>query len=106
VRVDVPADLPELPAAAEVACSRIAAEALANAARHAGATTVLVRLEVAVDAVRLEVVDDGHGVRPGAPSSGSGLGLPSMRLRAEELGGTLALESSPDGTRVRVEVPR
>jgi signal transduction histidine kinase len=29
-----------------------------------------------------------------------------MRLRAEELGGTLALESSPDGTRVRVEVPR
>jgi two-component system NarL family sensor kinase len=106
VLVEVPADLPPLPAATEVACYRIAAEALANAARHSGVTTVLVRLEVRPDAVRLEVADDGHDLRPGAPSGGSGLGLSSMRLRAEELGGTWSLDSSPDGTRVQVEVPR
>ena len=58
-----------------------------------------------LDAV-LEVADDGHGVRPGAPTGGSGLGLSSMRLRAEELGGSLVLDSSSDGTRVQVEVPR
>jgi signal transduction histidine kinase len=56
--------------------------------------------------VRLEVADDGSGVRPGAPSGGSGLGLHSMRQRAEELGGRFALDSSPAGTRVRVELPR
>jgi two-component system NarL family sensor kinase len=106
VGVEVPADLPTLPAATEVACYRIAAEALANVARHSGARTVRVRLEVGPDAVRLEVADDGHGVRPGAASSGSGLGLSSMRLRAEELGGRWALDSSADGTRVQVELPR
>jgi signal transduction histidine kinase len=106
VHVEVPAELPALPAAAEVACYRIAAEALANAARHARASTVLLRLEVGPQDVRLDVVDDGHGVRPGTPSGGTGLGLSSMRLRAEELGGTWTLDSSPAGTRVHVELPR
>ena len=106
VRVEVPAELPALPAAAEVACYRIAAEAVANAARHSGATTVLVGLEVAAHALRLDVVDDGDGVRQGTPSAGTGLGLSSMRLRAEELGGTFGLDSSPAGTRVHVELPR
>ena len=105
VRVDVPPALPPLPAAVEVACYRITAEALTNAARHAGARTVVVRLEVDADAVRLEVADDGHGVRAGAPTSGSGLGLASMRQRAEELGGRCTVDSSPSGTRVQVEVP-
>ena len=106
VRVDVPDGLPPLPAAVEVACHRIAAEALANAARHSGARTVRVRLAVSPDAVLLEVADDGHGVRPGAPTGGSGLGLSSMRLRAEELGGTWSLDSSSGGTCVHVRLPR
>ena len=102
----MPAELPALLAAAEVACYRIAAEAVANAARHSGARSVLVRLEAGPQVVRLDVVDDGTGVRPGAPSRGTGLGLASMRLRAEELGGTLTLDSSPAGTRIHVELPR
>jgi signal transduction histidine kinase len=106
VRVEVPAELPGLPAAAEVAIYRIAAEAVANAARHSGARTVLVRLDVVPHAVRLNVVDDGSGVRPSAASSGSGLGLSSMRLRAEELGGSWTFDSSPAGTLVHVELPR
>jgi signal transduction histidine kinase len=65
-----------------------------------------VRLEVGSHTLRLDVVDDGAGVRPGSSSGGTGLGLSSMRLRAEELGGTFALDSSQDGTRVHVELPR
>ncbi len=106
VEVDVPDALPALPAATEVACVRVAGEALANAVRHAGARTVRVRLEVRSGAVVLEVADDGAGVRPGTTSGGTGLGLPSMRLRAEELGGSWRLDSSSRGTRVRVELPR
>ena len=56
---------PTLPAAAEVACYRIAAEALANAARHSRARRVEVRLAVEGAALVLEVADDGGG-RPGS----------------------------------------
>jgi signal transduction histidine kinase len=82
----------------------IAAEALVNARRHARAAAAAVRLTVAGDAVRLEVTDDGRGLDVAAEP---GIGLQSMRERAEELGGTLSLAgAAPTGTRVLVEVPR
>jgi signal transduction histidine kinase len=82
----------------------IAAEALVNARRHARAGAAAVRLTVAGDAVRLEVTDDGRGLDGSAEP---GIGLQSMRERAEELGGTLSLAGAvPTGTCVRVEVPR
>jgi signal transduction histidine kinase len=95
--------LPPLPAAVEVACFRITAEALANAVKHARAATVRVRVDARADRLVLEVRDDGTGVpdRPG----GRGLGLASMRQRAEEVGGTFALDSSPAGTTVRALLP-
>lgn len=103
VEADV-ADLGPLPAAVEVACYRIAAEALTNAVRHAKARRV--RLSVSADpaAVRLLVEDDGTGMtrswRPG------GLGLESMRQRTEEIGGTFTITTSPAGTTVRATLPR
>ena len=100
VVVDV-VEPPSLPAAVEVACYRIAAEALANAARHAHARRIDVRLTVHDAAVVLEVCDDGAGLpeqrRPG-------VGTTSMRQRAEELGGHFALDSGP-GTTVRAMLP-
>jgi signal transduction histidine kinase len=106
--LDVTADvapLPPLPAALEVACFRIAGEALANAARHARATRVVLRLEADEADLRLEVSDDGRGFTGERPG---GLGLTSMRQRAEELGGRLeVLSSSPRaGTTVRATLPR
>jgi signal transduction histidine kinase len=94
-------DLPPLPAAVEVACYRIAGEALTNGARHAGATSV--RLSLALDAGQLvlEVVDDGRGL-PASPKEG--VGMTSMRQRAEELGGRLTV-SSRGGTTVRAVLP-
>jgi len=94
VHADV-GDLSGLPAAVEVATYRIASEALANAARHAGATELW--LEATTQSgpegrrVAVCVVDDGIGLLPRERSTG--LGLPSMRQRAEELGGTLELSS-------------
>lgn len=95
----------ELPAAVELAVYRVAQEAVANVVRHAGAGRVRVRPESDEDQdeVRLEVADDGAGrvvPRPG------GVGLISMRERAEQLGGTLELRSVPGaGTTVAIRVP-
>ncbi|NYD56227.1 signal transduction histidine kinase [Nocardioides marinisabuli] len=78
------ADLPELPAAVEVAAYRIAAEALTNVARHARAGRAEVRLAHEAGGLLVEVADDGVGVSPGAQA---GVGMLSLRERADELGG-------------------
>jgi signal transduction histidine kinase len=94
----------ELPAAVEVAAYRIASEALANIARHAGATVCRVALERDDDgALVVTVADDGHGIRPDAPA---GVGLVSLRERAAELGGRCTVTCPPEGgTVVRAVLP-
>jgi len=65
VEVTMPADLPDIPAAVEVAAYRVTQEALSNAVRHSGATRSQVALSVDTDGIRLEVTDNGSGeVRP------------------------------------------
>ncbi len=91
-----------LPLEAEQALYRVAQEALANAARHSRASAVTVRLAYAPDRVTLDVADNGVGFDVRAP--GAGFGLESMRQRLAALDGTLNVESSPAGTRVRAEV--
>ncbi len=94
-----------LPAAVEVACYRIAQEAVTNVSRHARASSC--RISLAVDeawgVLVLEVTDDGVGLPEGRRA---GVGMSSMRERAEELGGTLAVEAGPEGgTRVVARLP-
>jgi signal transduction histidine kinase len=101
VRVDV-ADPGELPAAVEVAAYRIVGEAVTNAVRHAGARDVRVTLRRTPGSVEIRVVDDGSGLREGAAP---GLGLASMRARAEELGGALDVSSDGAGTTLRAALP-
>jgi signal transduction histidine kinase len=102
VAVDAPQQLPHLPAAVEVAAYRIVQEALANVVRHAHAQTCRVRLALA-DGLELEVTDDGTGV---PAEHHVGLGLTSMRERAEELGGTCVVEPAiAGGTRVAAWLP-
>lgn len=85
-------DLPEAPEI-EYALLRIAQEAMANVARHSGASTVRLELRTEDRAVFLSIVDDGIGFDPDRP--GHGVGLASMRERAEALGGELTLDSAP-----------
>jgi signal transduction histidine kinase len=97
-----PVTLPELPAAVEVAAYRITVEAMTNAVRHAGARLCRVRLEARSQLV-IEVTDDGRGVP--APLQ-PGTGIESMRDRATELGGEVAIEARPEGgTRVIARLP-
>jgi signal transduction histidine kinase len=87
---------------------RITQEAVANAGKHAGASTITVRLRRDPTAVTLEVEDDGRGfgaVDPLGPVEPGHIGLASMRERAEMLGGELAIDSDGRGTCVRIRVP-
>jgi signal transduction histidine kinase len=102
VSVEAPESLPPLPAAVEVAAYRIALEALTNVARHAQAKNCTVALTIKED-LRLEISDDGVGLPPGHRL---GVGLTSMRERAEELGGTCIIERrAASGTRVSATLP-
>ena len=98
---------PALPAAVEVACYRIAAEALANVTKHSGAASVTVSLRVDGGSreLLLEVTDDGRGLPVAVGDRGLGLG--SMRRRAEEVGGRCWIERATPagGTCVRAEFP-
>jgi signal transduction histidine kinase len=105
VSVEAPDEMPPLPAAVEVAAYRIAQEAMTNAVRHAGASRCSVRFDLDEGAglLRLEVIDDGRGI---GEDRGVGVGLSSMRERAEELGGTCVVEPEPEGgTRVLAKLP-
>jgi signal transduction histidine kinase len=97
------ADVGALSAAVEVAAYRIAGEALTNVTRHAQASTVVVRLEVAGDELAIEVRDDGIGIPADVEA---GVGLISLRERAAELGGRTEVTCPPEGgTVVRAWLP-
>jgi signal transduction histidine kinase len=81
-------------------------ECLSNAARHSGATAVTVRVSVGKD-IALVVRDDGQGIDREAAERGGGLGLRSMRARAERLGGVLHVERADEGGTVLAwRIPR
>ena len=94
----------------EVALLRTAQEALANVARHAGATRAGLTLSYMGDVVTLDVRDDGVGFAVpeagGSVGPGGGFGLTGMRQRVARVAGSLAIESEPGGgTAVSARVP-
>ncbi|MFD6875455.1 MULTISPECIES: HAMP domain-containing sensor histidine kinase [unclassified Streptomyces] len=103
VRHHIAPGLPTLDDACELVVYRVAQEALTNAARHARATEVEVRLSHRpAGAVRLLVRDNGAGLRPAV----EGAGIQGMRERALLIGAGLALAPAPHGgTDVRLDVP-
>ncbi|MGW6685753.1 sensor histidine kinase [Streptomyces sp. NPDC054961] len=119
-----------LPDRAESALLRIAQGALANVREHAGARTAALTLSFLGDQVVLDIADDGHGfVQSAGPAGGTapgietgdqtgsgdgggsgsgnrGHGLPAMRARVRQLGGTLTIESTPgEGTVLSASIP-
>lgn len=119
VRVEEPAEpLTNLPAAVEVAAYRIAMEAVTNVYRHSNASSCTIRFSIPAGLADtggpvgslfpekkliLEIRDNGTGI---PDSHKSGVGLRSMKERAEEVGGTCIVESIPGGgTRVLAQFP-
>jgi signal transduction histidine kinase/ligand-binding sensor domain-containing protein len=103
---DAAEDVRDLSRGAALALFRIVQEALGNAAKHAAATRISVRLARTDSMVSLTVSDDGVGLDPSRFASAGGLGLVMMRERATQLNGRFEFESAPGrGTTLRVVVP-
>jgi signal transduction histidine kinase len=97
-----------LPSGTELQLLRIVQESLANVRKHAGASRVDVSVEETADRLRLTVEDNGAGFNPAVlgRSEFPRFGLSTMRERAESMGGSFQLDSTPgQGTRVTVELP-
>jgi signal transduction histidine kinase len=106
IEVTEPAEgLPLLSAAVEVAAYRIVLEALTNVIRHAQARRCAIRFshnQNGSNALQIEIADDGIGL---PHDLRAGVGLRSMRERAEEVGGSLIVESQSNLTRVSAVLP-
>lgn len=110
VHIDAGGHVTPLPERVQSALLRIAQGALANVREHSGATTAALTLTRLDDQVVLDVADNGHGFDPTAlpevPSGVRGHGVPAMRVRMRQLGGTLTIESAPgEGAVLTAAVP-
>ena len=94
---------------------RVIQEALTNVFRHAKATQVQVAIKATHTHFRLKISDNGRGMpvgyaRSGSKSISSGVGIPAMRARLQQMGGALEIHSSSAterrGTTLRAAIPR
>ncbi len=105
VTIDM-AGLPPLRRDVETAAFRIASEALANVGKHARATCARIDLRTTDGVLLLTVTDDGRGLSAkNDGTNGSGVGLASMRHRAETIGGQVRFISGNRGTTVTAALP-
>jgi signal transduction histidine kinase len=82
-------------------------EALNNSLKHAGATEVKIFLNVENDWIEVAVSDNGIGFDPEEKLKNSGIGLGSIKERANKLGGALEIESSPgNGAKILIRIIR
>ena len=111
VKLEVPEKFPRLCMDAETALFRVVQESLTNVHRYSGGSDALIRIAVQGREVRLEVIDHGKGIANGANPEGRGtvkalgVGIPGMRERIRQLGGSLQVESNGNGTQVTAVLP-
>ncbi len=104
IKYDRPQPTPTMNSASSIHVYRVLQEALNNVARHSGADEVSVRFRTANGVLVLEVHDRGVGID--AATERQGLGIVTMRERAELVGGTIEfLKPAEGGTLVRLQVP-
>jgi two-component system sensor histidine kinase UhpB len=92
----------------EIALFRIAQEALNNVLKHAGASEIDIRIDCGEARCTMTIDDDGVGLDRIAPTDAPhcGLGIVTMRERAQAIGGAFEVRALPGrGTRLSVDVP-
>lgn len=105
-QLDARLSLPGFGPEAVLQVYRIVQEAVSNALRHGQPSQITIALTQLEDAVELRIEDDGRGLAEAAGGERRGLGLRAMAGRAQRVGASCQVESSPgEGTRVRLRWP-
>lgn len=109
---EVSPEFDRIPGDLELALFRVLQESLTNVHRHSGSSTAIVRLLTKEQAVVLQVIDEGKGTQSKNSEDGAqdwmgsfGVGLRGMNERLRQLGGSLELTSTQEGTTVRATFP-
>jgi signal transduction histidine kinase len=102
ITLEIDGALPPLLAAIEVAIYRITLEGITNIVRHANADSGMVQITASGGELMVDILDDGIGL---PAEMRGGIGLRSMRTRAEELGGRFEVRPSTRGTHLRATLP-
>ena len=111
VELEISPHFGRLPEDLELGLFRVVQESLTNIQRHSGSFTARLQLDRNARRILLEVSDKGRGICAIEPAQDetiqvpSGVGIPSMEERVRQVGGRLEIESSGNGTIVRVTVP-
>jgi len=107
--LDMPERMERFSADMEIAIFRAVQESLTNVHRHSGSLSCAVKVFQDQNNLHVEVRDQGRGIpnekRVALTSSGGGVGLRGMQERIRQLGGTLTISSSENGTTVVVTLP-
>ena len=111
VEMLVPAHIPRLPIERETALFRIVQEGLTNVLRHSRSSKARLRVVVDAEQLVLSVEDEGPGIEPRKVEAANtahaefGVGIPGMRERLKQYGGSLQIRSGPDGTQLIACMP-
>jgi signal transduction histidine kinase len=114
VATSIVPDVDRLPYEKQRSLLRVVQEALTNVFRHAKATEVSIVIDAIGSQFRLTVSDNGRGLRAGYAKQGAkarsiGVGIPAMKARLEQIGGSLDIRSNPatlhSGTVLCAEFP-
>jgi signal transduction histidine kinase len=107
VRLQISENLGRFPHEIELSIFRVVQECLTNVHRHSASPSAGIRLVRERTYVRVEIEDAGKGISPAVPDSPTptGVGLLGMRERLRNLGGTLEIRSSGDGTSLTAIIP-
>jgi two-component system, NarL family, sensor kinase len=111
LEVAVDADVPRLSIDAETTLFRVVQESLTNVHRYSGSLAAKIRISKDSEEVQLEIIDYGQGIKTGAARAKLdgpaplGVGIPGMRERLHQLGGSLSVDFGTNGTRVAATLP-
>jgi signal transduction histidine kinase len=105
-RVEISPNFGRLDPVIETAIYRVVQESLHNVAKHAQAHNVQIHMERRGEALKLEIEDDGTGIRPVTNSMRPSFGLAGMQERVKTLGGQMKVVSREgEGTKISISVP-
>ena len=106
--LDIPQQFQRLSPEMEIAIFRMIQECLTNIHRHSGSSSCSIKIVRDADRLRIEVKDSGRGIPKSKQLtlvSSGGVGLRGMQERIRQLGGTLEIKSSPNGTVIAATLP-